>query len=269
MNGRIFTCHHVAPERVVATSLFSTLISGAPGDGLTGLISDLDGRNIAEPNWHSEMRHQYHVWQDRLDGLDYVGFEHYRRIFFINPLTAPRMRRFNPWLLEVANQLLIDELCVGGVLDHTLFNAYQDLREICEGEMKSHMDFVMNDADIITHRVQPLRLDEQFKQCHPPEHWDIFTQAVQETRFFAQSGGMIDFRLRATFFCNMHVMRTAFFRQYMDFWWETTRKLEQRLPLTERYLGYFAERLVNLFVNGLRHQMPRLRVRALPFVAYQ
>ncbi len=268
MQGRIFTCHHVVPERIVADSLFSTLISGAHGDVRTGLLGDLDGRNIAKPNWHSEMRHQYHVWQDRLDGLDYVGFEHYRRLFLINPLNAVRMRRFNPWLLDIINQLSSDEHCVGAVLDQRLFNAYLDLREICEGEMKSHMDFIMENSDIVTHRVQPLRLDEQFKQFHPAEHWDIFVQTVRETGFFARSAGLVDFALRTTFFCNMHVTRTALFGEYMAFWWECMEQLRHRVPLSERYLGYFSERLLNLFVNGKRATDARLRVRTLPFVAH-
>ncbi len=269
MNGRIYICHHLPPSRIVANSLFSTLLCGAHDDERTGVLGDLGGRNIAEPNWHSEMRHQYHVWQDRIGDLDYVGFEHYRRLFFVNPLNAMRMRRFNPWLLDVVNQLIADETCVGAVLDQRLFNAYLDLREICEGEMKSHMDFVMASSDIITHRVQALRLDEQFKSFHPADDWDIFVRTVRETRFCHQSGGSLDFALKTTFYCNMHVMRTDLFRQYMEFWSDCMRMLEARLALRERYLGYFSERLLNLFVHGKRLQDARLRVRTLPFVAHQ
>ncbi len=268
MQGRIFTCHHTTPERVTTGGLFATLMSGAHDDERTGLLGDLGGHNIADPNWHSEMRHQHHVWHDRLDGLDYVGFEHYRRVFLVNPLDAKRMRRFNPWLLDIVNQLVSDQLCVGAVLDERLFNAYLDLREICAGEMMSHMDFIMAGSDIVTHRLQPIKLDDQFKQCHPAEHWDIFTSTVRETRFFHRTGGLIDFSLRSTFFCNMYVARTALFREYMEFWSECMRMLEHRIPLRERYLGYFAERLLNLFVNGKRLIDPRLRVRVLPFLAY-
>ena len=269
MNGRLFNCHHVLPDRVVSNSFVSTLMSAAHDDDRTGLLGDLGGANIAEPNWHSEMRHQYHVWHDRIDGLDYVGFEHYRRVFFINPLNASRLRRFNPWLLDIARQLHSDQTCIGAVLDETLFNAYLDLREICEGEMKSHLDFVMSGCDVVTQRVQPLRIDEQFRQCHPSEDWDIFTDAVRQTRLFHASGGLLDFTLRTTFFCNMHIMRVALFDEYMQFWSECMQLLEARLTLHERYLGYFSERLVNLFVHGKRLQDARLRVATLPFVAHQ
>ena len=269
MNGRIFLCHHLVPDRILTTSLFSTLLSGHYDDPRTGRLGDRSGANIAEPNWHSEMRHQYHVWHDHLDELDYVGFEHYRRLFFINPLNAVRMRRFNPWLLDITNQILADETCAGALLDDALFDAYLDLREICDGEMKSFMDFVMTDADIVTQRVQPFRLDEQFKSFHPTEHWDTFVATVKETTFFARSAELVDFSLRTTFFCNMHVARSAVFREYMEFWWEVMERLETRIPLTERYLGHFAERLVNLFVHGKRLQDARFRARSLPFVVRQ
>ena len=243
-------------------------MSGAPDDENTGALGDLGGHNIADPNWHSEMRHQYHVWHDRLDGLDYVGFEHYRRLFFINPLNAVRLRRFNPWLLDVARQLLADETCVAAVLDDTLFGAYLDLREICEGEMRTFTDALMAESDLVTHRVQPLRLDEQFKLNHPAEHWEIFVDTVRETRFYARAGGLIDFALKTNFFCNMYLVRTDLFCEYMEFWWQVMETLARRVPLRERYLGYFSERLINLFIHGKRLADPRLRVRALPFVAH-
>ena len=253
---------------MLASDFFVSLVSGAHDDETTGVLGDLGGHNIASPNWHSEMRHQYHVWHDRLESLDYVGFEHYRRLFFLNPLNVARLRRFNPWLLDVARQLISDETCVGAVLDETLFNAYLDLREICEGEMRSFTDALMENSDIVTHRVQPLRLDEQFKLNHPAEHWDIFTATVRETRFYARSHDMIDFGLRTSFFCNMYVVRTELFAEYMEFWWSVMETLSQRIPLRERYLGYFSERLVNLFIHGKRLADPRLRVRSLPFAAH-
>ena len=64
-------------------------------------------------------------------------------------------------------------------------------------------------------------------------------------------------------------MRVALFDEYMQFWSECMRTLEQRLTLRERYLGYFSERLINLFVYGKRLQDARLRVVTLPFVAHQ
>ncbi len=264
MQGRIFTCHHLPPRRVLASDFFVALVSDAHDDDATGALGDLGGHNIASPDWHSEMRHQYHVWHDRLDGLDYVGFEHYRRLFFINPLNAARLRRFNPWLLDVARQLITDETCVGAVLDETLFSVYLDLREICEGEMRTFADDLMANSDIVTHRVQPLRLDEQFKLNHPAEHWDIFVDTVRSTRFYARSHEMIDFALRTTFFCNMYIVRTELFAEYMEFWWSVMQTLAQRIPLRERYLGYFSERLVNLFLHGKRLAGPARAGRPPP-----
>ena len=269
MNGRIYTCHHLPPERILSTSVFSTLVSGCRTDEVTGMLGDLGGVNIAAPNWHSEMRHQYHVWQERLTGMDYVGFEHYRRIFFVNPLNAVRMRRFCPDLLAVARQFWSDEGCVGLRLDAAQFGQALDLRESFDDETRSMLDRLMRDSDIVTQRPQAHALDAQFKACHSAAEWDIFVDTVRGTRFHAMSAGLIDFSLRTSFFCNMHIMRTDMFLEYMEFWFACMTALEERIEKRERHFGFFSERLLNLFVNGKRLMDPLIRVRSLPFVIDQ
>ena len=266
MQGRIYTCWAFEPDRVVSTSLFSTMLSGVRSDPRRGLLGDLDGANIAEPNWHSEMRHQYHVWQERLHGQEYVGFEHHRRLFFVNPLSVAQWRRYCPRLLDVALRFFSDEGCIAIPLGRDMFGDYLDLRESFDGEMKAHVDEIMAGCDMVTQRPHGHRIDEQFKTCHVDTEWDHLIDVVRSTRFFARTFGMIDFGLRTPFYCNMYVMRTELFVEYMAFWWECMRRLEERVALRPRYFGYFSERLANLFVYGKRLENPALRVRTMPFV---
>ena len=250
----------------MSNALFSTMLSGVRSDTATGLVGDLDGRNIAEPNWHSEMRHQYHVWQERLDGMDYVGFEHHRRLFYINPLPVPALRRYCPALVDVTCRFWSDEGRVGMPIGRAVFDAYLDLREGFAAEMKACLDASMQGCDVMTQRPHGQRIDEQFVACHQDTEWDHLVEVVKSTRFFARTSGLIDFSLRSPFYCNMYVMRTELFLEYMEFWWECMRRLEERVVLRPRYLGFFSERLANLFVYGKRLEDPGLRTRSLPFV---
>ena len=266
MEGRIYTCYHYVPPRVINTSLFATFLSGAHSDAGTGLVGDLDGANIASPNLHSEMRHQYHVWQERLAGMDYVGFEHHRRIFYINPLSAVRLRSHDPRLTELSCLFASDDGCVGLRAAPDAFVAYLDLREAFTGEMKEYVDRLMTNNDIVTQRPHAQRLDEQFIRDHSPSQWGLFVDVVRQTRFFTRSAGLIDFSLRSPTYCNMYIMRTEIFLEYMELWWECMQVLETLIEPVERYFGYFAERLANLFVYGKRLQDPAIRVNRLPFI---
>ena len=266
MNGRVFICHHAVPARVLTTRSFVTLQSGAYDDEATGVLGDLGGQNIAALNGHSEMRHQYHVWRERLAGLDYVGFEHYRRWFFVNPLNAGQLHRFDAELLNLQRRFLSDELHVIEHIDDRSFKNVLELRRLYEVEVQRTLDRLLTDNDVVTQRAHRWRIDEQWGDGHSVQEWQTLVDVVRSTGFFRRSLELLDFRQNHIRFCNMYIMRIPVFLTYMEFWDECMKKIAPRVEETPRNLGYFAERIFNFFIYGMRLQDANFRVGMLPCV---
>ena len=266
MRGRIFICHHSPPRHILSTSLFATLQSGVGDDPATGLIGDLAGTNIATPNWHSEMRHQYHVLHDRMAGLDYVGFEHHRRIFTPDILPAVDLFRVDPALLAVSRCFCTSDHQVTLFVDDEVFQRCLEFRTTHDSAVKAAFDRLMQNHDIVTQRPFGLRIDEDWRTNHPPHEWDLLVETVRQSRFYRECYELIDFSMCSIRYCNMYIMRAALFYQYMEFWTECMARLETLIDKRERHFGYLSERLVNFFIYGKRMVDPTIRLGTLPYV---
>jgi hypothetical protein len=88
MRLKVFSCHHLQPRFTCNTEIFQTLVSNLPAPADRSFMLDLEGVNTAGDNLYAELRHQYFVWKNLSSERDYIGFEHYRRPFFIDPLSA-------------------------------------------------------------------------------------------------------------------------------------------------------------------------------------
>ena len=88
MRVKLFSCHHLQPRFTCNTEIFQTLVSNLPAPADRSFISDLERENIAGENLYAELRHQYFLWKNLSSELEYIGFEHYRRPFFIDPKSA-------------------------------------------------------------------------------------------------------------------------------------------------------------------------------------
>src|SRR5262245_7695463 len=87
MTVKIYTVHHAVPEWFLANEVFVPFIVGA-----AALSSEADERiaeNVfqcdlepprLEGHSYAEMRAHYWVWKHP-PGVDYIGFQHYRRCF--------------------------------------------------------------------------------------------------------------------------------------------------------------------------------------------
>ena len=265
MQGRVYICHHDIPERILTTPSFATMVSGRHDDAANGLLGDLDGENIAAPDYHSEMRHQYHVWKHRLGDQDYVGFEHYRRAFFINPFSAAQLRRLDPELMRIQRVFFSTHNVIEGCKPD-LFDSYIDLRRAFPVPMKSYLDKLMTNNDIVVQRMTDWNIEANWKEHHSHPEWEVFIDSIRATRFFSDSADLIDFSLNNAFYCNMYVMRTELFREYMEFWWLIMQRISERVEVKPRSLGFFAERLINFFVYGKRLQDPSFRLATLPYM---
>lgn len=266
MRGRIFNCHHVIPDRIQSNAVFSTLVSGVESDPSTGLLGDLGGANIAIPNRHSEMRHQYHVWKELASDLDYVGFEHYRRIFFLQPFDVRRTALFEPSLADLVRGFSQALGHNGELIDRHRFDRYLDLRDFAADDFARLLSRMMGRHEIVTRRMQDDQIDLQWFACHRREDWQVLVDAVRGTRFYRECHRAICFELRSVCFCSMHIMRTETFFEYMAFWSECMEHIEPRVSTEERYLGYFSERLLSLFLDGLRLRDPGCSHATLPIV---
>ncbi len=268
MAARLFTCHHIVPERIFRPNrLFSMLISGVRTDERAGYVGDLDGDNIAGQNVYSEMRHQYYVWRNLLGRYDHVGFEHYRRVFFIDPAPPPIARPADPlrWWWRAyfnANQHIAYS---DTAADHIA--AYLDYRSSMDAGACHAVEAWMASYDIITQRsFMHDGLEAQWKSCQPPEMWDVIIGAVREALVATGAGCDVDIGVQSGFFNNMYIMRSDIFDQYMRFYMLCAEMILQRAPAYQRMLGHCGERIFSLWLFQRRMDDPLLRVQQQPFL---
>lgn len=268
MAARIFTCHHLVPENVFRPNrLFSMLISGVLTDEQAGYIGDLDADNIAGQNVYSEMRHQYFVWRNLLGRYDYVGFEHYRRVFFIDPQAPEIARAADPqrwwWRAYFAANQHIAYSDTSG--DH--IEAYLNYRAGFDiGACRAVEDWLSSHDIIVQRSFMHEGVEQQWKGCQPPEMWNVIAAAVREALAASGSGCDIDTGVASGFFNNMYIMRSEIFDQYMKFYMHCAELILQRAPSYQRMLGHCGERIFSLWLFQQQLNDPLLRVHHHPFL---
>lgn len=268
MAARIFTCHHIIPPHIFRPNrLASMLISGVRTDAQAGYLGDLDGDNIAGQNIHSELRHQYYVWRNLLGRYDYVGFEHYRRVFFIDPAPPAIARAGDPlrwwWraFFNAGQHIPSSDTAFENI------EAYLTYRSSFDDTTCQDVEAWMSSYDIIVQRsFMHSGLEAQWKTCQPPAMWDVIVGAVREACAAHHMGCDIGIGVQTGFFNNMYMMRSEIFDQYMQFYMHCAELILQRTPSFQRMLGHCAERIFSLWL--FQHQMdnPLLRVRQQPFL---
>lgn len=263
MRCMIYVCHHAAPAHVLRTPLFSTLVSGVrprPGEAFD---TDLDGENIAEMLEHSEMRQQYYVWKNTLLAYDYVGFEHYRRLFFLDPV-APGDAPV-PFVEDARAKFLSDQNLPRLVVDDAQFLAYLNMRRQMSFAAAGSLTAWIASHDIIVQRpLFEMELEAQWKTTHMADMWDVLVESILTNSYFDKRPARIDFSMRNPHFCNMYIMKAGLFDEYMKFWWQSISYVAARVEIYPRLLGHFAERIFNAFLMQKRMEQPLLRVGVLP-----
>jgi hypothetical protein len=268
MAARLFTCHHIVPERVFRPNrLFGMLISGVRTDERVGYLGDLDGDNIAGQNVYSEMRHQYYVWRNLLGRYDYVGFEHYRRVFFIDPARAAIARAGDPqrWWWRAYFNAGRNIAYSDTSAEH--IEAYLNYRSSLDVANCRAVEAWMSDYDIIVQRsFMQDGLEQQWKSCQPHEMWDVIMTAVRESLAETGAGCDIDTGVRTGYFNNMYIMRSDIFDQYMTFYMKCAERILSRAPSYQRMLGHCGERIFSLWLFQRMMDDPRLRLHEQPFL---
>ena len=268
MAAHIFTCHHLIPPRVFRPNrLFSMLISGVHTDKRAGYLGDMGGNNIAGHNVYSEMRHQYYVWRNLLGRYDYVGFEHYRRVFFIDPAPPSVARVGDPmrWWWRAHFHAAQNAAYADTAAEH--IEAYLEYRAGFDGVACRAVESWMSQYDIIVQRsFMHEGIEQQWKSCQPPEMWEIIVAAVRESLIATGSGCDIDIGVQTGFFNNMYIMRSDIFDQYMKFYMHCSFLIFQRAPSYQRMLGHCGERIFSLWLYQRLMDDPTLRLHQQPFL---
>jgi len=267
MTAKIFNCHHVTPLFAASTELFVTLVSGLHDSPDGSYLGDLGGKNIAEKNVFSEYRHQYFVWKNLLHLYDYVGFEHYRRMFFIDPMPPDRLQNILPELLHFrrifASEQHRSHLDVGpdAYASHwRMRKAFTDSDTIKARIYISHFDIIVQRADCT------MTIKEQWDSCMPLPYWDIIVDAVKKSRYFRDRNCHIDFNMRSPIWNNMYIMRADIFDEYMHFLMDCVEQMSPGLQDWHRAWGHCGERIFNFFLFQKMIEEPLLRVGRLPFI---
>jgi hypothetical protein len=265
MDCTIYNCHHAAPDYSFKQPMFMSLVSGIPAPNDQSYLSDLDGENIASRLEHSEMRQQFYVWRNLAQGQSYVGFEHYRRLFFLDPLSDDQVRERYPAVYEARFSLLGDSHVPRLVLPRAAFDEYLTMRRNLGFAGTGQLRSWIGAHDVIVQRpLFHMALDAQWQSTHMADLWDTLVEAAVQSPYFRHHRMQIDFTMKTPHYCNMYIMRSDLFDEYMHFWWDAVNFITTKIAVYPRLVGHFAERLFNFFLFQKRMEYPLLRVSELP-----
>jgi uncharacterized protein DUF4422 len=261
---KIFSCHHLKPEFTCNTEIFQTFVSNMPEPADGSFMSDLGNVNIAGDNRYSELRHQFYVWKNLIENYDYIGFEHYRRPFFIDTLPALRVATGFPGVWQ-ARQYFAAFRDVGLRRDVALFEQYLAMRRSLDPDDVVRLKNWVAVYDIIVPRPNIENIEQQWKSCFDDDIlWDTMIEGVNRSRMFEKRPNLICHHMEICYFANMYVMRSDLLDEYLTFCFEVLEFCCSRLPLQGRALGYFSERLFTFWLYQKRIEIPTLRVLELP-----
>jgi hypothetical protein len=266
MRLKIFSCHHFRPEFTCNTEIFQTLVSNLPEPEDGSFASDLGGINIAGDNRYSELRHQYFVWKNLIGAYDYIGFEHYRRRFFIDPLPMKRLAVEFPavWAMRL---FFAGYNYVGLDRNTSIFEQHLAMRRSLDTATLAQLKNWISGYDIVVPRPNIENVEQQWKGCfNDGQLWDVMVEGVNRSEIFKTRPNIVGFHMEVCYFANMYIMRSELLNDYLTFCFEVLEFCQSRLVLGVRALGYFSERLFTFWIYQTRIEHPMLRVLELPLV---
>ena len=272
MHTRIFICHHVPPALSIANDLFATLVSGSPASCDETYLTDFSGSNIAEQNVFSEIRHQYFVWKNLIQDLNYVGFEHYRRMFFLDPMTQEKLEQIAPTLYQCRRYLASDLISPYLEISAESYRALHAMRLNMDSEDIERVSRQISNYDIITQRPSTVgNLETQWQTCGGSiVPWSLVTDAFKKCTYFAKRTCYVSADMRSTFWNNMYIMKTDIFVEYITLLMECIEWLSERIDVTNfaRAWGGVAERIFNLYLFTKMMHRPSIRLGHLPVLVH-
>ena len=252
MRLKIFSCHHLLPQLTCNTEIFQTFVSNQPEPEDGSFMSDLSGVNIAGDNLYAELRHQFYVWKNLFGAYDYVGFEHYRRVLFIDPLPEVQLSAGFPSVMYKRRLFATYNMqaCRSNLAD---FEQYLAMRRSLDGAViEQTKEFICN-YDVVVPRPNNVNIEEQWKGCIPDlTLWDIMVEGVNKSRIFHTRRNYVFFQTEICYSGNIYIMRCDLLDEYLTFCFEVLEYIRSRLAVVGRALGYFSERLFTFWLYPKR-----------------
>ncbi|MBR0558735.1 DUF4422 domain-containing protein [Neokomagataea anthophila] len=272
MRVKIFSCHYQKPTHTVNTELFADLISGYHSDPDGAYIGDLDGVNIAEQNDFSEIRHHYYVWKNLLDDYEYIGFDHYRRKFFITPMPYDKLQSISPHYAEQRDGFDTDQKIHEIQQSREDFLDYFTIRKnFTPAEIDSFKHW-LSQYDVVVPRMWHLHdrpdLESEWKNSGlPPQMWEMFMASMRDKPQFSP---LPYHPIRTSNHNSIFIMKTELFDEYMHGLFAAVKDLEALMegkldPFPRRW-GYVAEKALNYFILSKRKKHPFFNVAQVPLV---
>ena len=272
MRVKIFSCQHRPPKRSLNTQLFQVILSGATDAGDGTYIGDLNGINIADKNEFSEIRHHFYVWKNLLSDYDYVGFEHYRRMFFVNPIQHDRLSRTYPSFALISEMFDVDQKLHEVQQRSDEFYNYMTIREnFTDLEIEGFKRWLAC-HDVVVPRMWHLHdrpdLEHEWKNSGlPPAMWDFMITALAQQRAFSP---MPDLPIRTSSHGNLFIMRSDLFNEYMEGLFAALDELrglmKGKIDDFPRMWGYVCEKALNYFILAKRKERPFFTLAQMPLI---
>jgi hypothetical protein len=267
MRLKIFSCHHLLPNYQIFAPLFQTLVSGVSLPEGANAISDLGGRNISTKQKFCELRHQYYVWRNLLADYDYVGFEHYRRPFYIDPLSVEDLEQKYPDLVSVRQDFARNRRGTKLEVNPDQFRMFNEMREnLTEAEQARLVRWITSHDILITEPIFE-NIESNFIQFHghAEDLWKEFLLRASSNRHFKSVEHHFSLPINWSGYRNMYIMRAEFFDEYMEIVFSLLLELDAAYPdAPDRIWGHMSERLLGAFIVKKSIEMPLLRCRAIP-----
>lgn len=271
MRLRIFSVHHVVPDIYLANEIFTPFVTGVALPPHPHFRTDQSGDTIANRVSHSEMRAHYHVWKNPPQTLDYVGFQHYRRLFFF-PFLAGHTDF--PIQSELRIHFLKNRLASFVNVNPARLHQYRAfLQQLDSGERLMLRERLGHYDIVVPRALHPPEesLREQYAKWHNARDWDALLTALSRTGRFDHIAKPPASDMRELSPYCLYIMRWSLFDDYMSFWHQLCASLEPLVeipdhPFQFRTFSFLAERIFTIWLYHVRMEFPELRVLETPIV---
>ena len=171
----------------------------------------------------NEMTSIWCYWKNLMNDADYIGFNHYRRLFRIEDLN------------DIAEYDVVDAKPILMMFNMSYFTG-SPIKSIVTTDIKSG-----------------------YAICHKIKDWNKMEALLKKTPYYVD---FEDWRKQncLTSPCNMFVMKKKIFKEYCEFIFPILFELEKQVDFTgydnyqKRQLSFLAERLTSLFLYSKKQQ---------------
>lgn len=197
------------------------------------IIGDDTGLNISHKNNRfCELTVLYWMRYNAPES-DFIGLNHYRRFFYLGWNDDINRQYFIDQNIPVINITNINEGIYACLQYQSLFGRILSNCDIILPNAQNLGSFTLRERYLIDHDFSFRELVDVLINLHPLYANQI--QQICDSHWFYP--------------CNMFIMKTPLFQQYIDWLFTILDKLEPRMPKTERLIGFLSERLFTFYIQ--------------------